>query len=255
MDGPHGGNLNMTDDSRQVAKVWAGRAAELAAWAWQGLVNRTDAWGGYHSLTDRERIVTRPDGTKGPLGSTTTRPARAKPRRVFWTPSVREGHFRATVPQYVVGLHTTSPANTCRWGAVEVDHHGESSTPPDINFAAARAWHARLLSLGFHPLLTDSNGKGGFHLLTIFSRPVPSATVFAFLRWLSDDYAALGLDSRPETFPKQPRIAEGRYGNWLRLPGRHHTRPFWSRVWDCDRWLEGARAVEFILALQGDSPA
>src|SRR5262249_7256098 len=30
---------------------------------------------------------------------------------------------------------------------------------------------------------------------------------------------------------------------------------FWSRVCDGSRWLEGARAVEFILALQGDSPA
>src|SRR5439155_14738148 len=124
---------NMADDQRSVARAWAGRAAQLAECAWKRLVNRTDVWGGYHSLADRERIVTRADGTQGPLGSTTTLPAKAKRGRVFLTPAVLEAHFRATAPEHVVGLHTTSPDNTCRWGAVEVDHHGESSTPAAQN--------------------------------------------------------------------------------------------------------------------------
>jgi hypothetical protein len=58
----------------------------------------------------------------------------------------------------------------------------------------------------------------------------------------------------PECFPKQPMIQHGRYGNWLRLPGRHHTRDHWSRVWSGDCWLDGAEAVEFILTLVGDPP-
>src|SRR5262249_48951938 len=62
------------------------------------------------------------------------------------------------------------------------------------------------------------------------------------------DYATYGLTAPPETFPKQPRIRPGKYGNWLRLPGRHHTRDHWSRVWDGERWLDGADAVSYILA-------
>src|SRR5262249_47165868 len=49
--------------------------------------------------------------------------------------------------------------------------------------------------------------------------------------------------------PKQPCIPPGRYGNWLRLPGRHHTRSHWSRIWDGGRWLEGEAAVAHVLAL------
>jgi hypothetical protein len=39
------------------------------------------------------------------------------------------------------------------------------------------------------------------------------------------------------------------------LPGRHHTnRDHWSLVWDGSRWIEGDRAIEYILALAGDPP-
>jgi hypothetical protein len=39
------------------------------------------------------------------------------------------------------------------------------------------------------------------------------------------------------------------------VPGRHHSREHWSRVWDGARWLGGASAVAFILALAGDAPS
>jgi hypothetical protein len=78
------------------------------------------------------------------------------------------------------------------------------------------------------------------------------------MRWLVADHSALGLTAPPETFPKQPTVAppgqNGQYGNWLRLPGKHHTRDHWSRVWDGGRWLDGHDAVDHILALRGDDP-
>src|SRR5262249_34722510 len=40
----------------------------------------------------------------------------------------------------------------------------------------------------------------------------------------------------------------------LRLPGRHHTRDHWSRVWDGARWLDGAEAVDQILRRDGGAP-
>lgn len=239
---------------RIVAEAWINRASDLARWAWTRLINRTDVWGGYHPLADRNKQITLPDGNMRPLGKTTTRPARSRRGRVMLTPAVLERHFRATAPEYVIGLHTTSPENTSRWGAIEVDHHGPTSTPPAVNLAAALAWFHRLRGLGFHPLLTESNGRGGYHLLLIFNCPVSTAKVYQFLQWVVADHATLGIAMRPETFPKQPAIAPGRYGNWLRLVGRHHTLEHWSTAWDGDCWRAGAGAVDLIMALPGDSP-
>ena len=69
------------------------------------------------------------------------------------------------------------------------------------------------------------------------------------------DYAARGLAQAPEVFPKQPDVnAQRRYGNWARLPGRHHTRDHWTKVWDGTRWLEDQAAVDAILSVTGDLP-
>jgi hypothetical protein len=153
-----------------------------------------------------------------------------------------------------VGLHSTSPDNTSRWGAIDIDKHGDGGNA-EANDCAAFAWYDKQIGLGFRPLLTDSNGRGGFHLWTLFREPVPTPRVFTFLRWLTADYAAHGMTAPPEVFPKQPRIQPGRFANWVRLPGKHHTHEHWSRVWNGHRWLEGAEAVAYMLALRGDSPS
>jgi hypothetical protein len=231
--------------------AWADRAGELAGWAWGRLVNRTDAWGGYRAPEEVGKKYTRPDGTTGKLGAQTT-------RKGALTDAILARHFAARRREDIVGLHTTSTSNTSLWGAVEVDWHGEHSTAPEVNLAAALAWYERLCGLGFSPLLTDSNGKGGYHLRALFTEPVPTPLVYGFMHWLSADYCQYGLTAPPETFPKQAAVAppgqSGQYGNWLRLPGRHHTREHWSRVWDGSRWVEGQEAVAFILSLTGDSP-
>jgi hypothetical protein len=239
--------------------AWAARSAELALWAWARLVNRTDVWGGYVPETDRGREYLRADGATQKLGKTLTRPGVSQRGKVFLTEAHLVAHFRARGAADLVGLHTTAPDNTSRWGAVEVDQHGEGGSGPDANLAASLAWYGRLLALGFHPLLTTSNGAGGYHLRFLLDAPAPSPRVFAFLRALTADHAAHGLTARPETFPKQATVApaggRGQYGNWLRLPGRHHTKEHWSLVWDGERWLEGAGAVDFILGLNGGPAA
>src|SRR5262249_24312317 len=70
-----------------------------------------------------------------------------------------------------------------------------------------------------------------------------------------NDYRRHGLTAPPEPFPKQRSIRSDQYGNWLRLPGRHHTQEHWSAVWDGRAWLEGEAAVAYILGLTGDDPA
>jgi hypothetical protein len=238
-----------------LAHAWAAHSRELALWAWATLVNRVDVWGGYRPLDEVGKEYIRQDGTKGKLGPQTTRPAnRSRRGKDFLTQAILARHFAGRCRQDIVGLHSTSEVNTSRCGAVDIDYHGSQSTAPEVNQAAAIGWYAKLVSLGLVPLLTDSNGAGGFHLLAIFADPVATERVFAFARWLVSDHARFGLPAPPETFPKQAQIQPGRYGNWLRLPGPHHTKDHWSRVWDGQVWLQGQAAIEHILSIRGASP-
>jgi hypothetical protein len=228
------------------------RAGDLAEWAMARLVNRTDVWGGYVQLADRGKKYTDAAGQPAVLGASLTKPAKSRRGKEHLTQQILIRHFQARGPEDVIGLHTTSPENTSKWGGPEIDWHGLQSTGPQVNLEAAIGWYSKLTRLGFRPLLTDSNGKGGYHLLALFSEPVQTAKVYAFLTWLVSDHVKYGLPNPPEIFPKQPRIET--YGNWLRVPGRHHTRPHWSRVWDGNRWLEGHQAIDLMLLLDGDSP-
>jgi hypothetical protein len=230
---------------RDEAAAWRRHAPALAEWAWS-LVNRTDVWGGYYAARDEC------DGSWHT--EQTTHPRRADRGRVLLAPRVLVRHFSARCTDDVVGLHSTSTSNTSRWVAPDIDRHGDHSPSPAVTLAAALGWYGRLRRRGFRPLLEDSNGAGGFHLWTIFSTPIPTALAYAFVRWLVGDYATHGMTAAPECFPKQPAVALGHFGNWLRLPGRHHTRPHWSKVWNGSRWLEGSAAVAFILALDGNDP-
>ena len=56
----------------------------------------------------------------------------------------------------------------------------------------------------------------------------------------------------PETFPKKGALSGDKLGSWLRLPGLHHTRPHFTKVWSGDPWLdnpweEGTAAIDAIL--------
>jgi hypothetical protein len=105
-------------------------------------------------------------------------------------------------------------------------------------------------------LSQDSNGQGGLHLRGLLRGSVDTPRVRAYFLRLTDDHARYGLKDRPEVFPKQWRVGADRcpYGNWLRLPGRHHTKEHWSRVWNGERGMEGAEAVACMLSVEGDDP-
>ncbi len=245
-NGTNPGNVLLPGDA------WAERAEDLACWTWTRLVNRTDAYGGYRPPEKWGKEFRRRDGTIGKLGPTTThkRPV---------TPAVLVRHFRARGRADVIGLHTSSLLGTCLWGAVDIDWHGPTSTAAAVNSWAALAWYDQLVGKGFHPLLLDSNGKGGYHLWILLSRPVASARMFHFLQQLIGNHRKHGMEAAPETFPKQAMLRPDRdgkpgFGNWLRVPGRHHTRDHWALVWGGTHWLAGRQAVGFLLGLEGDPP-
>lgn len=244
-----------------VAQEWASRATELARWAFKRLVNRTDVCGGYNALSDRGREYQNRSGVTKTIGGPTTH----KPRGGLsaLTFSRMERHFQAgeldadKAPRRVIGTHAISRKDTSLWGGLDIDAHGEgdTSTQADTNLAAALNWYSRAKELGFTPLLTDSNGKGGYHMRLLFSSPVPSPLAYAFMTWFVSDHASLHFHKSPETFPKQADLHRTPFGNWLRVPGHHHTSGHWSTVYNGSEWLEGAAAVSYILSLTGDSPS
>lgn len=235
----------MSDYFDRIADEWRERAGELAEWTMTHLVNRTDVWGRYLARQQRK-------GEFGLRNNAITAPFRDERGKVFLTPSSLEKHFKTRDVGGVLGLHSTSADMTSRWLAIDIDLHDEDdlSVSPQGNFVAAQAWRERLVEMGCDPLLLDSNGKGGFHLLLLFAEPLETAGVNAFGKQLVADYEKRGLDKQPEIFPGSPKWDH--YGDWLRLFGRHHSRDFFTRVWNDEPWadepwLDGHDAIDRIL--------
>jgi hypothetical protein len=143
---------------------------------------------------------------------------------------------------------------------VDIDAHGDGDGGKlaERNLATALELCRRALALGLRPLLTESNGKGGYHLELIFSKPIPAADAYHFGLWLSRGYRP----NKPggiEVFPKRPDrdTEKGFGGGWVRLYGRHHKRDHWTRVYDqtFGVWLEGQEAIDALLTYTGDDPA
>jgi hypothetical protein len=233
---------------QRIAGEWAERASELADWTMKHLVNRTDVWGRYvrRKGDDTLQVVTVP-----------FRDERGK--TFLDTDSLRK-HFKQRAPSGQLGLHSASSDMASRWLAVDIDLHDlddTSEVTPAGNLAAARAWHESLAQQGLDSVLMDSNGAGGFHLLTVFAEPMATLSVHEFGQRLVADFERLALDRQPEIFPGKP--AWDHYGDWLRLPGRHHTRPHYTRVWNDEpyaesSWLDGHDAIDRLLAIRLASP-
>ncbi|VTS01723.1 unnamed protein product [Gemmata massiliana] len=223
-----------------IANPWGARAEELARWALTRLVNRTDRCGGCYGdpATGDVRRTTRPAGG-------------AKPGYVDLRLLAR--HFRASATEDVIGLHALGADGFGKWVGVDIDAHPGTTADPEANERFALAIYDRLAVLGFTPLLSESNGKGGYHVRALFEGAVEGPVLFAFGRWLVRDATEYGFTKPPEVFPKQAVIdGDTKYGNWLRLIGRHHGRDYWGRVWSGSEWLDGEAAVEYVLGIGGD---
>jgi hypothetical protein len=210
---------------------WHNCAGELAHWFLARLANRHDAYGAYY------------DGGQVTRRGTVDR-------------SLLIRHCRAYDGRNIIGLHTADADNRSKGGALDIDQHGDDPLRAEANRLAALHWYGVLVRMGIRPLLTASNGKGGYHLRVLLAEAIDAARVYHFLRRLTADHRKVRLDKPPEQFPKQPDVrkcAKG-LGNWIRLPGRHHKRDYWSEVWDGSRWLAGHDAIKFMLALTGDDP-
>jgi hypothetical protein len=211
---------------------WHVRADPLARWALARLVNRLDAWGAYYG------------------GGQVTKRGTLTHARI-----VR--HFQGRDVGDIIGLHTAGADNRSKGGALDIDQHGDDPVRAEANRRAALHWHDVLIRLGFCPLLTASNGRGGYHLRILLGEPIDAARIFYFLRRLTADHRQHGFLRPPEQRPAQVdvRRCAKQLGSWLRLPGKHHKYLYWSAVYGAGEWLDDDDAIDHILALTGDDPA
>ena len=245
-----------------VAQEWKDRSRELAEWAMKILVNRKDVWGQYASLTE---------GEQKKLGRTykaMTLPVASKRGPDMVTLDKLTRHFSSQHrrrPQ-IIGLHAKSKEDTSRWLGIDIDMHDENKSDAEEharrNLVGALQWWRKLQTMGYDPLLFDSNNNGGYHLWVLFDKPAPTEHVFAFAWSIVSTWEETNLSEEPETFPKKPKVrksGEDHLGAWFRLPGLHHTRDHYATVWSGDEWLDdpwlsGHAAIDAMLQCVGGPP-
>ena len=217
--------------------AWHLRADELAEWAMQYLVVRTDRYGGYYRRNGKKCQTARPNGYNGELLSD----------------AVLRRHFSANHMEDVIGVYPLRRDDSMgRCVVIDIDAH-DRDDDPDRNARYAEHLDAKLRRLGFRPLLATW-GTGGYHLWVIFDEMVPGATLHGFSKWVVSDAPSHGYTKPIESFPKQGVLTElAPYGNWVRLLGRHHTHDTFAAVYDGTKWLRDAEAVNYLLLTSGDS--
>lgn len=229
-----------------IAAEWVRYADELAEWAMERLVNRRDVWSQYTLKDGKISVVMLPIVERRKLGTDMV------------TLNKLQRHFSGKSPAHLIGLHSISDHATCKWFAVDVDLHDESLPGADemalANFEAALDWAERLREMGMDPMLSDSNGVGGYHVWVLLDREYPLAEVFDFVDDLRSDWKEMDLPRKPEIFPPKRAVGPDDLPYTLRTPGRHHTRHHYTRYWNFDaiggenEWLEAGDAIELMLA-------
>lgn len=215
----------------EEAAAWRENASRLAEFALTLLVNRHDAFGRYRPLEQREQ-------------------RKCLVERSAVTADLLERHFRGASKGELVGLHCVGPDGKCRWVAIDIDNHGSCEETAAINQAAAFAIARKAEAAGLKPLLLDSDGSGGYHVWVIFENPILNEVAYRLARWLIE-----GSDAKVESFPKRAKHDASRLGPWLRLPGVHHSKSCYTRVWNGSAWMSGNAAIDLICGHQPSDAA
>jgi hypothetical protein len=234
----------MIGESTNVMAAWEKRSGWLARWTLHRLLNRTDLWAKYLPTQKRRH------STSGNPRVYRLAPLPAKRGKLKLTERLLERHYRGHDIGHILGIQAASADNTSKWIAINLER-GDRQAVPLNNLRAASHWREELISMGFRPLMIDTNGAGGYCLLTLFREPLPTAKAYDFVFRLVSDYSDAGLEERPAILPESATHDED---NWLRLPGRDPLSGHWSRVWNGRHWLQGADAVEALLHAHGDAP-
>lgn len=137
------------------------------------------------------------------------------------------------VGRKTIGLHPATFEKGCKWIGWDIDKHEGDENDPAENLRKALKLKRKLEAFGCFVVLEDSNDKGGYHIWLVFGSPIPIQRAYNFAQQVLK-----GIDPRIETFPKKGRLKplgeKGQYGNWLRIPGKHHKSEYRSKFWVCE---------------------
>jgi hypothetical protein len=133
-----------------------------------------------------------------------------------------------------VDCHRTVPED-------EVDDRAQS------NFTYIEAIWRQLREMGLPVLLEDSNGRGGFHLW-MFVDNLSNREAIGVTAWMASRADAGNL--KVECYPGGNEISDDGFGTCIRLPGRHHTEPYFSRFWTGAGWIDAGAVVALLEQIQ-----
>ena len=215
------------------ACAWRAASDLLADFTHPHIPVRFDRWGAY---TDADRPIIDANGI---AQRTYTAPGKKYRGIRRLDHDVLARHYRGERQGHLIGVHATSDNNESRILVADFDNHEGTAERARENFSNALSLCDALRLFGLVPLIEDSDGRGGLHVWTIFAEMVATPTVYAFAIAC---LAEVGIGA--ELYPKQAELKPNQIGNWIRLPGRHHTRDHWSRIYASGQWHEGDDAVD-----------
>ena len=242
-----------------IGLAWSTHNEELATWAMNMFLLRHDGHGRYRTMKEikNHRFMYGDREDYEPLGEQTTiKISKDKDRRlIIWMALCL--HFSPSQRSDIIGLlcylpdyrDKANPRYLTRSLGIDIDNHKDDNHDAINNFYFAITVFKRLRKLGYHPILTDSNHRGGFHIEVSFDSLVECWKSRAIGLFVTADWALYGFTNPVEVFPKSIGETEKHVGGWLRMVGHHHKRPHWSMVWDMDlpAWLDGGPAVDYLL--------
>lgn len=117
-----------------------------------------------------------------------------------------ERHLRGEV---CLGAHLIGPNGECRWVGWDIDN--PYAFPVFLKFFNENFPRA---------CLVHTTGGRSFHVKVFFTRPIRSEDAYKIAKSVAEKLNVKGLDF----FPKQPRITETGFGNFMRLPLGRHAR-------------------------------
>lgn len=146
------------------------------------------------------------------------------------------------------GVYTTNPADqTVRFICWDLDSHDEEA------FAYLKQLVVKLVVSTAHDdftcLLAESSGNKGKHVWLFLSQPVLAVRA---RRWVQRDFLPAWVEKAREmnwpvgieVFPKQDRVAEGSFGNLVKLPfGKHRVSGRFSELLPCQGWAQAIQDV------------
>lgn len=212
-------NRPPTEFIQRLSFTWDQNSKELAEWTEKHLVNRFDAYGEYYNSNGKS------GNCKSSKGELTTKEL--------------INHYSGLCNR--VALYSYGKNGFGKWLCIDIDaHEGEDLKNWEIVLEILEV----LDSWGVTALCEHTNGMCGFHIWILFDTPVKLATLKSI-----GDFLIAGRGTH-EVFPKQS--VQKDYGNYVRLPGRHHKNTNWhSDFYDFEfnKWHRGADAVQFMLDL------